>query len=199
MDAAWGEADDPVPRLYAGAVDVFLLLHCTGGEPGNVRFAASVHLTRLCSLPADQCTAGLHAAFRHTVHDVSNHFRDHFIDSDIIEEIERLGTGCQNIVHTHRHRIDADRSMTPVIDREFEFRTDTIRARYEYRRFHIKFGQVECRTKAAQAADDFAAHRAPDMSVHSFDRFIAGFDIDAGLLVLFCHVRLLSSPDLFPE
>src|SRR5699024_5780618 len=148
-------------------------------------FAASVHITHLCSLPADQFTSGLHSAVRPTFHDVSNTFLNHFITSELIEEIERLCTGGKNIIHTHRHLIDADRSMTPVIDREYEFRTDTIRARYEYRRFHIKFGQVECRTEAAQAADDFPAHRAPDMSLHSFNRFIAGFDIDAGLLVLF--------------
>ena len=118
--------------------------------------------------------------------------------AEIVEKKQRFGTGDDQIVHAHRHEVDADRPVAAGLDGDAQLGADAVGRRDQDRIAVAGFGQVE---QAAEAADP--AHRAGPGGRFRHrrdpvDQLVAGRDIDSGFLVAFGSVGIRGDDGGFP-
>ena len=73
---------------------------------GGVRTSV-VHAGHLSGLPADECAAGLRASLRDAFHDPRGGLHVELAAREVVEEVQRLGTLHEQVVHGHRDEVDA--------------------------------------------------------------------------------------------
>ncbi len=141
MRAARGNADERVIHLHGAAGDDFRFFHHADTEAGQVVVLIRVQAWHFSRLTADERAARLPAtladAFDHTC-------RDGIVQTTagvIVEEEKRLGALHNDVVHAHRHQVDADGVVDAGVDGELELGADAIGAGYQHR-FLVFSGRV---------------------------------------------------------
>ncbi len=106
-----------------------------------------VHAGHLGGLPADEGTPGLHASVRDALDDTRGGLDVELAAGEVVKEVQRLRTLHQEVVHGHRHEVDAckledqplrssggqgsgrtDKVVQAHFQRNTQLRADTVRA-----------------------------------------------------------------------
>ena len=101
---------------------------------------------------------------------------------EVVEEEQRFGALHQNVVHAHRHQVDADGVVPVELERELELGADAIGAGDQHR-LAITLRDLEQRAETADAGQHLWAHGAPGERLDALDQRIAGIDVDARVTV----------------
>ena len=105
-------------------------------------------------------------------------------DGNVIEEEQRLGTGCEDIVYAHGDKILTDGLVTVEQLSEHEFGAHAIGAADENRIFHIlERGCGEQAAKSADSTNDLGSIGRLDHLLDRIDRAAALSSIDASVLI----------------
>jgi cardiolipin synthase len=102
---------------------------------------------------------------------------------EIIQEEQRLGTLHHQIVHAHRHQIDADMVMQPGLDRQHQLGAHAVGGRHQHRVGEACRLQVEQRAKPAQAAHHAWPVRGFRKRLDPVHQGVSRLDIDTRILV----------------
>src|SRR5208282_1688119 len=124
--------------------------HRADSKSGKVVVAELIDARHFRGLAADQGTARLSACGCDARYHHRPDLRIELAAGKIIEEKKRLGPLHHEVVHRHRHEIDADRVVTRGLDCDFDLGADTIGRRDED--WIGKAGGLEIE-KTAEAAD----------------------------------------------
>ena len=122
-------------------------------------------------LAPDQRAARLPAALVHPAHDRGDVLGVDLARRDVVEHEQRLGTDADQVVHAHRHQVDADGLVAAGRAGHHELRADAVRRGDQHRLGEA--GGVE-RELAAEAAD--AGHQR----AQPLDGGVTGLDVHAG-------------------
>ena len=90
------------------------------------------------------------------------------------------------------------RVVAPGVDREAQLGADSVGSRYQHRLAIAVERHLDQRAEAADAAQHFAAHRAPDARLDSLDKFVAGVDVDSGVAIGYGRSLSHSDPSMVP-
>ena len=85
----------------------------------------------------------------------------------------------EDVIHAHRHQIDADRVVPPQREGELELGADAIRTGDE-QRLAITLGQFDQRAEPADARQHLRAQGTFCERLDRFDQRFACIDVDAG-------------------
>src|SRR5438270_9009433 len=133
MRAARLDADQHVAVLYGPAVDDLGLFDHTDGEAGEIVIALRVHARHLGGLTAHKRATRLATAFADAGDDLRIAYRIELGGREVVEKEQRLRAAGDDVVHAHRHEIDADGVVTIELDRELELGADAICAGDQHR------------------------------------------------------------------
>ena len=103
------------------------------------READDVELTRveqtgvLRHLAPDERAAGVATSLRHPRDDLVDLLGDELAHGDVVEEEQRLGAVCRDVVGRHRDAVDADGVRDAHLDREQHLGPDAVGATHEHR------------------------------------------------------------------
>ena len=161
-------------------IDDRVLLYYAHGKSGEIVFAGGVHTRHFGGLAADQRTIRTFAAVRNSFDDRRRDVDVEPATREIVEEEQRLRTLDQDVVHAHRHEIDAHRVVPIERERKLQLRADAVGAGDEHR-MTITLAEVEQRTEAADSSEDFGPQRTFRERLDPLDQRVAGIDVDAGL------------------
>ena len=128
MQSAGSEPDGDIACFHVTAIDQPLPLHNAHAETCEVVVALLVHVGKDGCLTANQGAVALHAAVGDAPHDALEQRRIVAAHRHVVEEKQRLGTGAQRIVDTHRHQVDADSVVNACHRGDFEFGADPVGA-----------------------------------------------------------------------
>ncbi len=128
VNSGGGDSHQHIPGLDLRAVNEFGFLHDTCGVARDVIFTVGIHSGHFGRLAAHEGASGLTASFRDSGHDGFDDLRTGLPLSHIVKEHKRFRPLCQNIVHAHRHGVDADGVMLVHRERQLEFRADSVRS-----------------------------------------------------------------------
>lgn len=179
------ETDHHVARGNRVACQHLIPLYSPDREPGKIVVAFRIHARQLRRFAADQGTVGAAASFGNAGDDICCNGRFKPPGAKIVEKEERLGAGDDKVVDAHGDEINADGFMLAGFDRDTQLGTDTIRRRDEQRITIPGLGEVEKAAETADAAHDARSRRVAGEGSDRFDEFVAGIDIDPGVLVAF--------------
>ena len=143
MNAARGDTDQHITHLDLRAVDELLLLYDTHREAGNIVLAFGVHARHLGRLATNECATCLTATLGHTGYDLLDLGRLVATHGHIVQEQQRFGALCQDIVYAHGHGIDTDRIVLVNGKGQFEFRTHAIRTAHQDGLLDLQGREVE--------------------------------------------------------
>ena len=154
--------------------------HRPDGKSGKIVVTALIDAGHFRGLAADQSTACLPARGG----DARDHHRPdlriELAAGKIVEEEQRLGPLHHQVVHRHRHEVDADRVVTRGLDCDLDLGADAI-GRRDQNGIGVAGGlEIE---QAAEAADFGVCARPsgpPHQRLDQIDHAVAGIDIDAG-------------------
>ncbi len=121
------------------------------GEAGQVVVARGVHAGHLGGLPAHQGAAGQAAAFGDAAHHTGGVGHRQLAGGEIVQEEQRLGALHHQIVHAHRHQVDAHLVVQAALDGHHQLGAHPVRATDQHRIGEAGRPQVEQRPEAAQA------------------------------------------------
>src|SRR5690606_8683339 len=161
------------------------------GKTGDIILVFPIHAGHFRRFSADVRAAGLGAAFRHPFDDRFNFFRHLFSAGDIIEEIDRLRSLDNDVVHAHRHAVDADRVMLVHHKSDLQFRAHSVRSGNQDRFLQTEDGEIKQSPETADSAHHSGTHRLLDMFFYSAYGFITGLNIHSRLFISFGHRKLL--------
>jgi hypothetical protein len=182
MRAARGKPQQRVARHDGLAVDDALLFHHADAEARQVVLALRVHARHFRGLAADQRAAGLLAAFG----DAADHLRRHapveLAAGEIVEEKQRLGALHENVVHAHRHQVDADGVVAAEHEGELELGAHAIGAGNQDG-LPVLLRDRAQRAETPEPGQHLGAHRALGERLDGFDQRVAGVDVHAGVTV----------------
>ena len=183
MDAGGGDTEDNVAGHDVRSRQQLLALDRADREAGQIIVLGRVHARHFRALAADQRAAGLAAALGDARHDLGRARGVELAGGEIVEEEQRLRALHHQIVHAHRHQIDADGVVPVGADRELEFGADAVGGGHQQGIAEIRALEIE---HAAEAAD-FAVGARPRgrarERLDQIDQPIAGIDIDPGVAV----------------
>ena len=111
MNAGACHTDQNVTRRKISSRNNVLLVHDTNGKTSQIVLILRHQPRMFCRLTADQRTACLLAALRHTGHDRRNLLRIVLATGNIVKEKQRFAAGTCNIVHAHGNTVNTDRVM----------------------------------------------------------------------------------------
>src|SRR5262245_18516659 len=126
MEAAGGKSDQNISRHNRLRVENFLPFDDADDEASEIVFSVGKITRMLSGLAPDQHTARLTTPGSNSSH---NHLGDIDIKlaaDKVIQEEKRLGALSDDIIHTHRHKIDADGIVFFHHDRHLELRPDPV-------------------------------------------------------------------------
>ena len=106
-----------------------------------------------------------------------------FAGREVIEKKQRLGALHNHVVDAHGDQIDAHGVVTPRVDGKAQLGADAVGSRHQHGLAVAVQRHFDQGAEAADAAQHFATHGAPDVGLDSFDEFLAGVDIDSGLAI----------------
>jgi len=148
-----------------------------------VEIPIRVHARHFGGFAANQSAACLAAARRHAGDDLRSRLLVQAAGREVIQEEKRLRALSQNVVHAHRHKVDAHAGQTRALDGGFQLRADAVRARDQHRILIAGGLQVERAAKTAQIAGRAWAPRAVRQRTDQVDQPLARVDVDACILV----------------
>ena len=187
MDTARRDTHQHVAHTHLRTVDQARLLDHAAREARNIVLAAGIHARHLGRFAADECTAGLTAAFGHTRHDRFDLRRLVVPHGYIIQEEERLGPLRQHVVHAHSHGVDADRVVLIHLESQLELGSHAVGTAHEHRLLDIKRREIEHSAEGA----DVTHHAQPRGRSHVFldaaHHFVSGLEVHTGLFITFRH------------
>ena len=101
----------------------------------------------------------------------------------IIEKEQRLGTLNHQIIHAHRHQIDANGGVLVCLDGDFKLGSHTVGCG-DQERIGIAGGfGVENAAESAEPASHAGTRRCRGEGTNDIDQRFAGGDIDAGVFI----------------
>ena len=121
-----------IARLHtAHARQERLTLHRTHGKARDVVLVAHVHARHLSRLATDQRTLRLATPVRHALHDRRRHVHTQLRARKVVQEKQRLRTLHKQIIHRHRHEVNADRVVLAILQRHTQLRPHAVRATHQ--------------------------------------------------------------------
>ena len=181
-------ADEYVSCLQVLSGDQVLFIYDPHRESGQIVFVFRIKARHLRGLSADQRGIRLPAALRNPAYDGRDLLRFIFAACNVIQEKQRFTACAGNVVDTHRHTVDPHRIVPVHEKRQLQLCPHTVRTGYQSRLFHLfKPFHGECSGKTAQVRQNLRAHRPLHMLLHQFHCLIAGLNVHAGSLVIYCH------------
>ncbi len=150
-------------------------------------------------LAAQERAPRLTAPLSDAGHDCAHQVAVELADRYVVEEVERLGAGDEDVVRAHRDKVDAHGVVHPEELCEHKLRAHAVRAGDEYRFLHL----LECRcgehaAETADVADDLEAVGAPYALADALDGARALGGVHAGVAVgggaggLVSHGRMIA-------
>jgi len=152
-------------------------------EAREVEVAVGVHARHLGGLATDQRAARAAAALGDARHDAAAGLHIEVACRVVVEKEQGLGALDDNVVHAHRHQVDADRVGDAGLDRDHQLGADAVGAGDQDRVLEARGLEVEQAAEAAQAAHDTLAVGALGQRLDVLDQRVARVDIDARFLV----------------
>jgi hypothetical protein len=142
-----------------------------------------VHARHFGRLAADECAAGLAAAFGDARNDLGRHPRLQLPGGEIIQEEERLRALGQDIVNAHRYEIDANGIVTTGGEGQHQLGADAIRSRDEHRILEARRLQIEQAAESAQRSIGAGAARRGRHRLDRLDQRFACVDVHTGVAI----------------
>ena len=139
VDSGGGYSNEDIPSLYLRAVDESGFLHDTCGEASDVIFTVLVHSRHLGGLSAHEGASGLTASVSDSGHDGLYDLRTGLSLGHIVKEHKRFRSLGQNVVHAHRHGVDADGVVLVHRERQLELSADSVRPADQDRFLDVQF------------------------------------------------------------
>ena len=183
MHARRFQADEHVACRNVLAVDDFLLIDNPHRKACEVVLAVGIETRHLRRFAADERTARLLTALCDALYNVRFRFGIKSAASVIIEEEQGLCALANDVVYTHRHRVDTDRVVLFKQERVFEFRTHAVRTCYEYGLFHFFACDRVKTAKRTEIPDHVAIVRGFYVFFHELYRFVASRYVNAAVLI----------------
>src|SRR5215475_8565227 len=134
----------------------------------------------LSGLTPGQCTPRLTTSRSNSPH---NHLGDIDIKlaaDKVVQEEQRSGALSDDIIHTHRYKIDADAIVLLHHERHFELGPNAIGGRNQHRMTIASTLEIEERAKSADAGEHSRALSSGRYLTDAAHQFITCFDTDAG-------------------
>ena len=191
MYSRGGDSHEHVAGLDLGSVDEFGLLDHSCGVARNVIFPVSVHSRHFGGLAANEGATGLAASLCDSGHDGLDLGRDVLADSHIVEEEQRFGTLCEDVVHAHCDSINSDGVMLVHCKCKFQFRSDTVGAAHEDRLLDVQCREVEHASERADVAHHPRAGCGGYVFLDTADDVVSGFEAYACFLIIYCHITII--------
>ena len=179
MNAGTGQPEHRVARHHP-ARQQMPALRGADREAGEVVVALAVQSGHLRRLAAHQGAARLVAARGDAGDHLPRLARVQPAGREVIQEEQRFGALHHDVVHAHRHQIDADGVMDAGLDRHLELGADAVGAGDQHRIGKSRGLQVEQRTEAAQPAHHAAPIRRPRERLDRLHQRIGRRDVHAG-------------------
>ena len=98
---------------------------------------------------------------------------------DVVEEDDRLGALDHQVVHDHRHAVDADRVVASDLGGQLELGADAVRGGDEDRVL-VAVGRLEHAGEAADRAQDFGPEGGLGDLLHLVDEGFVVIEIHTG-------------------
>jgi hypothetical protein len=111
------------------AVDHAVALDDAHAEADQLDLALAVHAGHRGGLAAEQRAAGAPAALGHAAQRVLGDLLVEPAHRHVVEEDQRLGALHHEVVHDHRHAVDADGVVAPELGGQLELGADAVGAR----------------------------------------------------------------------
>ncbi len=180
--AARGEPDDGVARSDRGPVDDEFLFHQAHRESREVVFVRIVEPGHFGGLAADEGASGLLAAGGNALHDVGGHLHAQLSAGEVVEEEHGLGAGDEDVVHAHRHEIDADGVVLLHPEGELQLGSHAVRAG-DHHGIPELLRHLDQGAETPEVSQHLGAHRAPGEGLDALDQLVARVDVDARVAV----------------
>ncbi len=148
-------------------------------KAGEIVVFLRVHARHFGRLAADQRGARLAAAFGDARDHARGRFRIELSAGEIVEKEERLGALDHDIVHAHRHKIDADRVVTARFDGDFQLGADAVIGRDEHGIGKARRLQIEEGAKSAERRARAGPRRGFGEGLYFLHKRLARVDVDA--------------------
>ena len=104
-------SNENISCIQVLSCDQVLLIHYANCEASQVILVYRIKSRHFCCLAADQCCAGLAAAFCNAFYDLSDLLRYVFAARNIVKEEKRLSACTCNIIYTHCNTVDSHSVM----------------------------------------------------------------------------------------
>src|SRR5262245_4993936 len=153
MKTAGGKPDQNISRHNRLGIENFLPFDDADDETSQIIFSVGKIIRMLGGLTPDQCTPRLTTPCSNSPH---NHLGDIDIKlaaDKVVQEEKRLGALSDNIIHTHRYKIDADGIVLLHHERHFELGPDAIGGRNKHRMTIASTLEIEERAKCADTGE----------------------------------------------
>src|SRR5262249_45416142 len=153
MEAAGGKSDQNISRHNTLGVENFLPFDDADDETREIVFSVGKIAGMLSGLTPDQCTPRLTTPCNNSPH---NHLGDidlKLATDKVVQEEKRSGALSDDIIHTHRYKIDADAIVLLHHERHFELGPDAIGGRNQHRMTIASALEIEERAKSADAGE----------------------------------------------
>ena len=183
VQAAGGEADNPVAHADHGAIDNLIPFHHPHHKAGQVIIAGLVDAGHLRGLPADQGAPGLLAPLGDAFDNQGGGFRRQLPHGQVVQEEQRGGPVDHDIIGAHGHQVDADGIMAVHQDGDFNLGPHPIGGGYQHRVAIPVRPQMEHTAKRADLPQDPGAVGGFHQVSDAFDKGIRSVDIDPGILI----------------
>ncbi len=183
MGTGGGESDQHVAGLHPFRLDEAALLHDANTKAGQVVVARAVQAGHLRRLPAGEGGAGQFATPRDAAHHLGGDIHVQMAGGVVVEKEQGLGAGDHDIVHAHRHQIDADGVVTPQFQGQLELGADSIGAGDQHWLGEAFQGQLEEGAETAKTSQYPRTEGLFDNGFDALDKLVAGVDIDPGIPV----------------
>src|SRR5271165_1714996 len=121
-----GQSEHRVAGLETGARQKRPPLGGSDRETGKIKVARRVEAWHFGRFTADKRAAGLGAPVGYSFDDDRRDVLVEYPGSEVIQEKERLGALDDDIVDTHRNKIDANRIVYAAFDCDLDFGADAI-------------------------------------------------------------------------
>ena len=139
VDSRGGDSNEDIPGLDLRAVNESGFLHDTRGVASDVIFTVLVHSRHLGGLAAHEGASGLTASVSDSGHDGLHDLRTGLSLGHIVKEHKRFRSLGQNVVHTHRHGVDADGVVLVHRERQLELSADSVSSADQDRFLDVQF------------------------------------------------------------
>ena len=190
VHARRSDAEDDVARADVVSRQHGVALDGADREARQIVVVAVIDAGHFRGLAADQRAAGLLAAFGDARDDCGAHLRVELPRREVVQKKQRLGALHHEIVHRHRHEVDADCVVNAGVDRDLDLGSDAVVRGDQHRILEARALEIE---QSAEAADLGVGARPRSRLHQRLDQVhhaVARVDIDAGLRIgqaLFAH------------